>query len=151
MTMYSFKELILTVATKEDNTIMGHCYLFTTDGLSRFKRWATGLMIGLIILFASGCATTDTHGVAKINSIPAGAEVINLDDDTSLGVTPVSVWWQEGDKERKFVNIRFQKKGYIDKTTSFWLSLRHSSRKKAVKDPQEVLVELEKEVKKNDK
>jgi len=130
---------------------MGYSHQSTTDCPSWFKKGAVGLIIGFVILFSSACATTDTHGVAKINSIPAGAEVINLDDDTSLGVTPVSVWWQEGDKDRKFVNIRFQKKGYIDKTTSFWLSLRHSSRKKAVEDPQEVLVELEKEVKKNDK
>ncbi|MFC1665073.1 hypothetical protein ACFL17_05515 [Pseudomonadota bacterium] len=114
------------------------------------SQWARRCVIGLIgfsLLLSVGCAHNDTHGVAKINSIPAGAEVINLDDDTSLGVTPVDVWWQEP-KERKFVNLRFQKKGYVDKTISFWLSLRHSSRKKAVKDPQEVLVELEKEVKK---
>ena len=128
---------------------MGYCHQSTIDCPSWFKKGASGLIIGFVVLVSSACVTTDTHGVAQINSIPAGAEVINLDDDTSLGVTPVSVWWQEGDKDRKFVNIRFQKKGYIDKTTSFWLSLRHSSRKKAVEDPQEVLVELEKEVKKN--
>ena len=136
----------LAVATKGDGRNMGYFFQFGSSYSRWARRWAVAIM-GVSILLSAGCATTDLHGVAQINSIPAGAEVINLDDDTSLGVTPVNVWWQEGGKGRKFVTVRFQKNGYIDKTTSFWLSLRHSSRKKAEDDPQEVLVELEKEAK----
>lgn len=140
------RNLNLAVATKGGGRTMGYFFQFGNNCSRWARRWAIRLT-GISFLFSVGCAYNDLHGVAQINSIPAGAEVINLDDDTSLGITPVNVWWREGDKERKFVNLRFQKKGYVDKTTSFWLSLRHSSRKKAVDDPQEVLVELEKEVK----
>ena len=149
MLEWYFSKLNIGSSVKGDDRNMGNFFHYSIN-CSQWVKRCTAVLVGFSIVFSVGCATTDLHGVAQINSIPSGAEVINLDDDTNLGVTPVSVWWSEG-KKRKFVNLRFQKRGYVDKTTSFWLSLRHSSRKKAVKDPQEVLVELEKEVKTNGK
>jgi len=95
----------------------------------------------LSVVFLGGCAGT-RHGAATITSVPAGAEVINMDDDTLLGVTPVKVWWSENGSRRKFVNIRLHKKGFRDKTSFFWLSLRHSEKESAMKDPQLVKVRM---------
>jgi hypothetical protein len=94
-----------------------------------------------MLFLASGCAR---HGAAIIVSEPEGAEVVDLSDDTIFGITPVKVWWTEHGERRVFVNIRLQKEGYRDKTTSFWVNLDHATRGKALKDPQPVEVILDK-------
>ncbi len=88
-----------------------------------------------------GCAN---HGAALIHTQPEGAEVVNLEDDTVLGVTPVKVWWREGAQKRKFVNILVHKDGYRDKTSSFWVTLRHGSKDSALDEPQFVEIQLDK-------
>lgn len=95
----------------------------------------------LLALAAAGCAN---HGAALIRTQPEGAEVVNLADDTVLGVTPVKVWWREGAEKRKFVNIRVQKDGYRDKTSSFWVTLRHPSKADALEEPQFVEIQMDK-------
>ncbi|KAA3625857.1 MAG: hypothetical protein DWQ08_08860 [Proteobacteria bacterium] len=102
------------------------------------------LRVSGLLLFAamvSGCAN---HGAALIGTQPQGAEVVNLEDDTVLGVTPVKVWWREGAEKRKFVNIRVQKDGYRDKTSSFWVTLRHPSKAAALGEPQFVEIKMDK-------
>lgn len=98
------------------------------------------LLLGLLVL--GGCAH---HGAAQITSTPSGAEVVNLDDGTVLGVTPVTVWWKENNSARKYMSVRFKLDGYRDKVSSFWLSMRHGSRKSAMEDPQLVEVSLQAE------
>ncbi len=93
------------------------------------------------VVVLAGCAN---HGAALIRTQPDGAEVVNLSDDTVLGVTPVKVWWREGTEKRKFVNIRVQKEGYRDKTSSFWVTLRHASKEAALDEPQFVEIKLDK-------
>lgn len=88
----------------------------------------------------AGCAN---HGAALIRTQPDGAEVVNLEDDTVLGVTPVKVWWREGAEKRKFVNIRVQKEGFRDKTSSFWVTLRHGSKEAALEEPQFVEIKMD--------
>lgn len=89
----------------------------------------------------TGCVGSK-YGSAYIVSTPPGAEVINMDDGTTLGITPLKqVWRDEG--KRKFVNIQLDKSGYKDKTTSFWLTLKHGTRKSAINDPQFVEVILD--------
>jgi hypothetical protein len=61
-----------------------------------------------------------------------------------LGVTPIKAWWRDDSQLRKFVNIRVQKEGYLDKTSSFWLTLRHKTRESAMQNPQSVELVLEK-------
>jgi len=104
-------------------------------------RRSIALLLLLSTVLLGGCAGT-RHGAANITSVPAGAEVINMDDDTLLGVTPVKVWWSESGASRKFVNIRLHKKGFRDKTAFFWLSLRHDDKQAAMKDPQLVKVKM---------
>jgi hypothetical protein len=97
-------------------------------------------IIVLILLAISGCSH---YGAARIVSIPSGAEVINLDDGTLLGVTPATVWWQDKGGSRKNVTVRFKKPGYKDKVSQFWLSMRHSSQAKALAEPQLIEVVIE--------
>jgi len=104
-------------------------------------RLAPALGTLVAVLLASGCAN---HGAAMIRTLPDGAEVVNLADDTVLGVTPVKVWWREGTEKRKFVNIRVQKDGYRDKTSSFWVTLRHGSKDAALAEPQFVEIQMDK-------
>ncbi len=112
--------------------------------MKQFRPFSKALPLAgfaLLSLTLAGCAH---HGAALIMSQPKGAEVVDLDNDTLVGVTPVKVWWKESGNQRKFVNIRLQKEGYRDKTTSFWVTLRHSSRDSAVNNPQSVEVTLDK-------
>ncbi len=92
-------------------------------------------LVPLLILFLSACAN---HGAALIISRPSGAEVVDVKTGVLLGVTPVKVRWRDDSITRKFVNIRVQKEGYRDKTTSFWVDLRHDSRKSALENAQSV-------------
>jgi hypothetical protein len=101
-------------------------------------RTSTLLAIAAIL---AGCAN---HGAALIRTNPEGAQVVNMGDDTVLGVTPVKVWWREGTERRKFVNVRVQKEGYRDKTSSFWVTLRHRNKSSALDEPQFVEITLDK-------
>lgn len=92
-------------------------------------------------LFLSACAH---HGAAYIETQPSGAEVVDAKTGVVLGVTPIKVWWQDDSQSRKFINIRVQKEGYLDKTSSFWLTLRHGSRESALAHPQSVEMVLDK-------
>ena len=97
--------------------------------------------VWLMLVLLTGCVG-NKYGSAYIVSNPPGAEVINLDDGTILGVTPLKqVWRDEG--KRKFVNIQLDKAGYKDKATSFWLTLKHRTRRSAVNDPQFVEIILD--------
>ena len=98
----------------------------------------------LVLLFPLFTACGAHHGAALIKSVPSGVEVVNMEDDTVVGITPVKVWYKESEEERKFVNVRLQKEGYQDKTASFWVSLRHRSQKSALKNPQFVEIEMDK-------
>jgi hypothetical protein len=102
------------------------------------------LRLGLVTVLLATLSACAGYGAARIVSIPQGAEVVNLDDDTIVGVTPVSVWWKESSSKPKFVNIRLRKAGYRTKVTAFWVNLRHSSREDALADPQQVKVKLDK-------
>jgi len=99
------------------------------------------LTLLLPIVLLAACAN---HGAAYIKTIPSGVEVVNLEDDTTIGVTPVKIWWREGGGKRKFVNIRLQKDGYRDKTSSFWITLRHPDKSSALEDPNVIEIKMDK-------
>jgi hypothetical protein len=82
--------------------------------------------------------------VAKIESIPSGAEVINLRDDTHLGRTPLLVTWESEDDEVRHATVELRKGGYIEEITSFWVKLRHPSKEAASLEAQPVIIELKK-------
>jgi hypothetical protein len=113
-----------------------------TNGAVRPMRSGIRAVAVCAVIAVGGCAY---HGAAEISTIPEGAEVVNIDDQTVLGQTPIKVWWQESDKTNKHIVIRLQRDGYRDKVTSFWVSLRHSSKEAALNEPQHVEVQLEKD------
>lgn len=110
-----------------------------SSGRNRLRTMVlSGLLIAPLVL--AGCSY---HGAAFIQSQPSGAEVVNVDDDTVLGVTPFKVWWREDSQDKKRINVRLQKEGFRDKVTSFWVTLRHSSKSEALGEPQHVEVTLD--------
>lgn len=102
-----------------------------------FKHTTFALALPLLLV---GCGSH--YGAASISSIPAGAEVINIDTGTVLGVTPTEVWWEAGSSKKQFINLRLRKEGFYDKLATFWLSMRHSSSEEALKQTQKVEVNL---------
>ena len=108
----------------------------------KMKMNITHITAAVLLPALVGCSQHH-YGAALMKSDPAGAEVVDLSDDSLIGITPVKAWWDTGDDTRKFVNIRFQKDGYRDKTMSFWLNSRHGSREDAVAKPQLVETKLD--------
>ncbi len=103
------------------------------------RKAKAALLISVLLLGVSGCSS---YGAARIQSTPSGAEVVNLEDDSLLGTTPVMIHWKNDREESKLITVRFHKAGYTDKVTAFWVNMRHRSRTDAEKDPQSVKVEL---------
>lgn len=110
--------------------------------MKQVKKIKLGLLVPVLMLGISGCSS---YGAARIVSEPTGAHVVNLEDESLLGTTPVMVHWKNDREESKLITVRFHKSGYDDKVTAFWVNMRHSSRAKAEKEPQAVKVELKKQ------
>ena len=100
------------------------------------------IIIASLCFILSACA--NHYGAARITSMPAGAEVISVEDGSSLGVTPTTVVWKEGNSNRQHLILRFQKDGYYEKVSSFWLHMRHSKASDAEENPDIVEVILQK-------
>ncbi len=107
--------------------------------LNVIRKVKLALVVPLLLLAISGCSS---YGAAKIQSTPPGAEVVNLEDDSLLGTTPVMVHWKNDREESKLITVRFHKPGYNDKVTAFWVNMRHGTRTEAESEPQTVKVEL---------
>jgi len=90
----------------------------------------------------SACASH--YGAARIVSNPPGAEVIDSDDGTLLGVTPLTVWFKDDSAVRQTKTLRLKKPGYYQKVSAFWLSMRHKNQEAANANPQLVEVALQK-------
>jgi len=111
------------------------------------KRWGNAIccMLAVAGLFMlGGCSGTKTFGSVKFVTTPPGAEVINLKDDTNMGMTPVLVTWEGDEKKPEYVTVEFRKTDYREEITSFWVNKRHATREAAASEPQPVTVELEK-------
>lgn len=85
-------------------------------------------LLCLAALSSFGCSGAQ-YGAARIASTPAGAEIVNLRDNTNLGMTPATVVWK-GDAPEQ-VTVQFHKNGYHSTITSFWVNKRHSSEEQA--------------------
>ena len=87
-----------------------------------------------------GCAGGQKYGAANISSSPAGAEIINLRDNSNLGKTPAQVVWQgEGTEE---ITIQLQKRGYLSTIEKFWVNKRHDTEEEARASAVDVFSEL---------
>ena len=93
------------------------------------------------LLLAAGCAPT-RYGAARLSSTPPGAEVLDLKDRSSLGLTPLIVTWESDKGEPEHVTLRLRKTGYQEESASFWLNTRYETPEDARSDPQPVHVIL---------
>ncbi len=104
-------------------------------------------LMKLCVLAALGFLTACSqrmYGVVKVESIPPGAEVINLKDDTHLGMTPLLVTWESDDEDTRHATVELRKVGYVEEIASFWVKLRHKTKDAAIAEPQSVTIELKK-------
>ncbi len=98
----------------------------------------------LLLLLSLGACGRTMYGVVKIESIPSGAEVVNLKDDTHLGMTPLLVTWESDDEDTRYATVELRKLGYVEEIASFWVKLRHKSKEAASLEAQPVIIELKK-------
>ncbi len=101
--------------------------------------------LALLVLIGQlvGCGKPVSYGAVRFVTEPAGAEVVNLRDDTNLGSTPLEVVWESEDGKPEHVTVQFRKRGYMEKIVSLWVNKRHDSREAASMQPQPVRIELE--------
>ena len=107
------------------------------------SRSVTFLFAVLLLLLLSACGRT-SYGVAKIESLPSGAEVVDLKDDSHLGRTPLFVTWEGDEGSIRHATIELRKEGYVEKITAFWVKMRYDTKEAATGDAQPVVVELQK-------
>ena len=111
------------------------------------KRSVNGscLLILMFVAAISGCTSSaQQYGAVKINSSPDGAEVVNLKDDSSLGLTPVEVSFVGAGGTAELVTIQLRKNGYLDRITSFWINRRHDAPDVALENAIDIQVVLDK-------
>ena len=100
------------------------------------------LALAVAILGLNTGCSQKKYGAVKFDSAPAGAEVVNLKDDATFGLTPIVVTWESSSGEPEYVTVQMRKAGYLEEITSFWLNTRHSSREAAQAEPQPINVIL---------
>lgn len=99
-------------------------------------------LISLCLLMTlSACA--NYYGAARIMSVPSGAEVINLEDGSLIGVTPILYMKKDSSDRRQTIIIRLKKEGYYDKTSSFWMQMRNKTALSAEQNADSVEIELQ--------
>ena len=105
---------------------------------SSATKYLTSIMFALSL---SGCATY--YGATRIQSVPSGAQVIDMEDGSIVGVTPTLYLRKDNSDLRQTIIIRFKKDGYYDKTSSFWMEMRLTSAEDAKKNSALVEIELQ--------
>jgi len=105
---------------------------------------AGAAMAGALTLLAGCCveAPMETYGAARIVSDPAGAGIVNLKDNTTLGNTPLDHVWETADGKAEYIQLVLTRAGHEDTVTSFWINPRHATREEAAENPQAITVLL---------
>lgn len=108
----------------------------------RFPRTAAAVLAAALV---TGCAHMggSHYAAVQFDSEPQGAEVVYVDTGVVLGTTPFKYWWEATSPNKQFINVRFQKAGYRDKTTAFYINPRHKSHEEALRDPHHVTITLD--------
>jgi len=119
-----------------------HNRLIIAIKAAALKKTIRSFILLLAIINLSACAAH--YGAAKIVSSPPGAEVINGEDGSVIGTTPVTMRWKNSNGSRQTIILKLKKSGYYEKTSSFWLEMRKRNAKAASADPQLVEIEMQK-------
>jgi len=99
------------------------------------------LLVTLLLIVTAGCSLQQ-YGAVKFTSNPAGAEVINLRDDTVMGTTPTCIEFKGDAGSSEKVVVQFNKQGYMEKIFSVWVNKRHADQKSAIMEATEIHAEL---------
>lgn len=126
---------MLTLNTPNSHLIQAHA-------IARLSRNTLARLVTAVICVAllSGCASH--YGAATIITQPAGAEILDAENDSVIGVTPFTTFWKDSSSSRRYVALKLRKQGYEPEVSHFWLNMRHSSKSSAIKAPKKVTVVL---------
>lgn len=102
-----------------------------------------GIYLSMCIFLLSNLSACASHyGAATIISEPPGADVINTENGSTIGKTPLTAHWKDSSSNRQYVALRIKKQGYESNLSHFWLSMRHVSKSSATEEPQMINVKL---------
>jgi len=98
-----------------------------------------------VMFFLTGCAADKNppFGAAEIVSNPPGADVVNLEDNSTLGTTPFKHVRETETGEQEYILVKVSKPGYEDRLISFFLNPQYEDEETALENPQQVEVGLE--------
>jgi len=98
-----------------------------------------------VSVLLSGCVVESSpYGAAQIVSDPPGAEVVNTQDGSTLGTTPLEHVWETEEGKSEYFMFNVSKPGYEDKITAFFVNPRYDSEDSALENPQKIEVSLQK-------
>jgi hypothetical protein len=101
------------------------------------------VLAGLVFLL-SGCAEPENppFGALEIISYPPGADVVRLEDNSTLGTTPLKHAWETEEGKAEYIIVSLKKSGYEDTVTTFFVNPLYDSEDAAMEDPQVIEVRL---------
>jgi hypothetical protein len=118
---------------------------------SMMKRSRVGVCGALIVMLWAGTTLTGCgrgaashYGSASIVSEPPDATVVNLEDGSTIGSTPLQYTWETGEVSEKYIQLRLNSTGYEDQVAEFFLNSRHGSKEGAEETPQTIHVKMKK-------
>lgn len=84
-----------------------------------FSLPAVDSVLILLLFSCLSLSCRSTGGNVHLRSIPPEVEVVDLEDNTLLGITPCDSSWGGTGKKPKLITVRFQKPGYRDRIMTF--------------------------------
>lgn len=117
--------------------LMMKMYRISVYGLT-----VAALLVGVTL---AGCGGSTAHyGSASIVSEPANVNVVNLEDGSAIGTTPLQYTWETEDVSEKYIQLKLNAEGYADQMTEFFLNSRYGSKEDAEKNPKIISVRMKK-------
>ena len=106
--------------------------------------FSMGMAFVGLIFFLAGCAAEKSppFGAAEFVSSPPGADVVSLEDNSTLGTTPFKHVRETEMGEQEYITVKVSKPGYEDKVISFFLDPQYEDEEAAMNNPQQVEVNL---------
>jgi hypothetical protein len=103
-----------------------------------------GAAIAGILFFLAGCAAEKNppFGAAELVSDPPGADVINVQDNSTLGTTPFKYVRETSAGEDEYTVVKVTKPGYADEIVSFFLKAGFDDEEAAKENPQQIEIKL---------
>jgi len=116
--------------------------------MKRYRIFVYGMLIAMFwagtTLTGCGGGATNHYGSASIVSEPPDAAVVDLEDGSTIGSTPLQYTWETEDVSEKYIQLRLNATGYEDQVTEFFLNSRYGSKERAEETPQTIHVKMKK-------